>query len=206
VPIHSSIRGAIALRAACASSGHGLRGKLASNRAGQLPCAWVINTIGERQLMTQKRRSNCSECSTELELEETLGPHRSPDGAVICDSCHRDKYQDDCARCGERVEKAALDTRPGSLIGIWRDAPALGGEIKAGYYRVLRWPFFADGMIEGYFFADALGSVGNLDAIGLRRAEDAFFDGGPMCSDCQQAVLQTTNLSAKPRLPRIKPR
>lgn len=156
--------------------------------------------------MIKKRRSNCTECSSELDAEETLSPHRSPEGAVICNSCHREKYQDDCARCSERVEKADLDTKPGALIGIWRAAPALGGEIKAGYYRVLRWPFLADGMIEGYFFADALDRVGNLDAIGLRRAEDAPFDGGPMCSDCQQAVRQTMNLSSKPRLPRIKPR
>jgi hypothetical protein len=99
-----------------------------------------------------------------------------------------------------------LDTKPGAFIGIWRDAHASGGEIKAGYYRVLRWPFFADGMIEGYFIADALERVGNLDTIGLRRTEDAPFDSGPMCSDCQQAVRQTTNLSAKPRLPRINPR
>ena len=100
--------------------------------------------------MIKKRRSSCTECSSELDAEETLSPQRSADGAVICDSCHRDKYQDDCARCGERVEKADLDTKPGAFIGIWRDAHASGGEIKAGYYRVLRWPFFADGMIDEY--------------------------------------------------------
>lgn len=68
--------------------------------------------------MIKKRRSSCTECSSELDAEETLSPQRSADGAVICDSCHRDKYQDDCARCGERVEKADLDTKPGAFIGI----------------------------------------------------------------------------------------
>lgn len=156
--------------------------------------------------MAKKHATHCTDCSNELDAEETLNPHKSSDGAVICDRCQRDKYEAHCPRCEERVEKTELDAKPGTLIGIWRDAPALGGEIKAGYYRVLKWPIFADGMIEGYFFADALGRVGDLDALGLRRAEDALYDSGPMCSDCQHAVRQTMKLAANPRLPRIKPR
>ncbi len=163
----------------------------------QLPdfCYRQNHNVGKR------RHTNCAECDGELDSEESINPHEEVNGAAICDDCYSEQYQDDCSRCCERVDKTDLDMKPGALIGVWRDAPALGGEIKAGYYRVLNWPIYADGMIEAYFFPRAIKRVGNLDGIGLHRAEDAGFFAGPMCGECQGAVTQTLSLS-----PRAAPR
>jgi hypothetical protein len=155
----------------------------------------------ENHNVAKARHTNCTECDGELDSEESINPRKNIGGAAICDDCYGEQYQDECSRCCERADKTDLDTRLGALIGVWRDAPALGGEIKAGYYRVLKWSFFADGMIEAYFFPHALKRVSDLDEIGLRRAEDAGFFAGPMCGECQGAVTQSLRLS-----PRAAPR
>jgi hypothetical protein len=87
-------------------------------------------------------------------------------------------------------EESEISTKPGKVIGVWRDAPGLGRDIRAGYYRVVHWPIYADGMIEGYFFPDALSFVGELDVAGLRAAEEEQAMAGPMCDGCQAEALR----------------
>lgn len=112
----------------------------------------------------------------------------------MCDECYGQHYEDNCSRCGEIFEKKELSPKPGRIIGVWRDAPALLGHIDAGYYRVLSWPIYADGMIEGYFFSRALSRVGPLDVSGLRAAEREQAMAGPMCKCCQRAALRAARL------------
>lgn len=143
-----------------------------------------------------KRPTNCTWCARELDPEERQSPEKSEAGEVICDSCYDQEYRDYCTRCEEKFDKTELSPKPGRLIGVWRDAPALGrGDILAGYYRVLRWPIFADGMIEGYFFRDALQRVGPLDMAGLRSAEEEQSMAGPMCEECQQKATRSALLA-----------
>lgn len=113
---------------------------------------------------------------------------------MICDSCYWDEYGEHCTRCNELFEKSEISPKPGKVIGVWRDAPGLGRDIRAGYYRVVRWPIYADGMIEGYFFPDALARVGELDVAGLRAAEEEQAMAGPMCDKCQAEALRSCAL------------
>ena len=141
-----------------------------------------------------KRAKDCTCCGRDLDKEERRLPRKDECGAVICHSCYSRDYEENCSRCGEFVEKTELSSKPGRLIGVWRDAPALGGDVKAGYYRVLRWPIYADGMIEGYFYADALKQVGQLDVTGLQLADEEMHMAGPMCNECQTEAQRRCDL------------
>jgi hypothetical protein len=143
-----------------------------------------------------KRPTHCTYCGNQLDAEERRSPRLDEEKSVMCDGCYRDHYEDNCTRCGEIFDKTELSPKPGKLIGVWRDAPALGrGDLKAGYYRVLKWPIYADGMIEGYFFSDAIQRVGPLDAAGLHSAEEEQAMAGPMCSECQAEASRATQLA-----------
>lgn len=143
-----------------------------------------------------KRPTHCAWCERELDREERRSPERSEAGEVICDSCYSQEYRDYCTRCQEQFEKTELSPKPGRLIGIWRDAPAgFGGDLKAGYYRVLRWPLYADGMIEAHFYHHAVQRVGQLDTAGLHSAEEELCMAGPMCNDCQKEAMRATQLA-----------
>lgn len=142
-----------------------------------------------------KRPTHCTWCERELDSEERQSPEKSDADEVICDSCYGQEYRDYCTRCEEKFEKTELSPVPGKLIGVWRDAPGLGRDIRAGYYRVVRWPIYADGMIEGFFFADALQRVGPLDKAGQHSAEEAQSMAGPMCEECQRDAQRSTMLA-----------
>lgn len=95
-----------------------------------------------------------------------------------------DEKYGDCDRCLETVLETELKMRPGELLAFWEETDGL----KPGYYRVLRWPIYMDGMIEGYVITDNLEFVAPLDAIGLEAAEDAVYPGGRLCRACQEAI------------------
>lgn len=136
-----------------------------------------------------KRPKNCTYCSEALNREERRSPRKDEAGDVMCDQCFSRHYESDCSRCCELFETTELDTRPGNLIGVWVSVPACGqDDLASGYYRVLSWPIFADGMIDGYFFGRALQFACHLDAKGLRRAKDEQFMSGPMCPQCRSDV------------------
>lgn len=141
--------------------------------------------------MAKNRQKNCTYCAGDLDREERQHPRKDEAGDVMCDECFSRHYESDCTRCCEIFETASLDTRPGNLIGIWRPVPACGqDDLEPGYYRVLSWPIFADGMVEGYFFGRSLRFVAHLDSQGERRAQDEQFMSGPMCPDCRAKVEQ----------------
>jgi len=133
--------------------------------------------------------SDCTWCSEALSEEEAEHPDRDDDGDPICERCHTEHFMDNCSRCDELVENDELDTAPGQLIAIFDAAPALcQDDLEPGYYRILKRPFFASGMIEGHFYSDALQRVADLDADGLRAASEACSIAAPLCSRCRDAV------------------
>jgi N-glycosidase YbiA len=130
---------------------------------------------------------DCTRCGNKLTTEERQHPEKE-DGTedIICGQCWNDLYLDDCERCGESAIKTELEANVGEIVGVWNAAPALGqDDLKAGYYFVRKWPFYADGMVEGHFFADALERIGDLDSKGLRRAQEGGCLAGPICRTCR---------------------
>lgn len=132
---------------------------------------------------------DCDRCGNKLTDEELTYPV-TPEGesGPVCEACYNEFYRDDCERCGERVEKAELGSKPGELIAVWREADAMPEDLQPGYYRVKAWPFYADYMLSGHFYADKLERVGDLDELGKKVAGDAWCASGPLCEECCQKV------------------
>lgn len=128
----------------------------------------------------------CALCGDEFDEEELDNPYRDEDDDPICDSCYREKYESACDRCDEIVEKKELEMKPGELLAFWEEVEGL----KPGYYKVLRWPIYADGMICGYIYHDALEFFAPLDEKGTAAAKDAWTPGGCLCERCRTEILQ----------------
>lgn len=126
----------------------------------------------------------CPCCGEELNEEEREYPQKDEVGDNICDRCYRDKYEGECDRCGYLVEKSELKMRPGELLALWQKVQGL----KPGYYRVLHWPLYADGMISMHLFHDALEFFSPLDSKGLSAAEGAWTPGGCLCAECRKQI------------------
>jgi hypothetical protein len=138
---------------------------------------------------TARKPKLCTYCDNALDHEERVHPRKDEAGAVMCDGCFHEHYEDNCSRCEECVEKADLKAAPGELIGIWREAPSeYGPDLQPGYYRVLRWPIFADFMIHGHLYSRHLKFVAPLDSKGEVAADHCHSVAGPMCPDCREAA------------------
>ncbi len=122
-------------------------------------------------------------------------PERSDNGEILCDDCYREEYSGDCDRCMNIVDKTELESRPGEMIAVLREAPGLSGDMRPGYYRVKDWPFFADGIIEGYFHDSNLERVADLDQPALGAARDSICAAIPLCSECRQALAGAAQAS-----------
>lgn len=133
----------------------------------------------------------CTCCHEKLDDEQASAPRRDTDGDIMCDDCYRDEYETQCERCMNIVEKTEMGANPGEIIAVWQKSPARFGvgDLEPGYYRVKQWPIYADGMIEGYMFADHLEKVCELDSEGLLSVEQgATAMCGALCQSCRDQV------------------
>ena len=133
----------------------------------------------------------CTYCGNELDDEETANPEKDEDGDVMCDQCYDENFRDYCDRCGEKVEKTGLGSEPGHLIAVWVETQGNPEDLKPGYYRVKEWPFYADGMIEGYMISHNLERVADLDDRGKKAAPEVYTNCAPLCSMCRAEVEST---------------
>lgn len=142
------------------------------------------------QRVRRTRPKDCSWCSEKLNDEERSYPVYEPGtDNVMCDRCYDEHFRASCGLCEERFDKSDCNAKPGNLIVMWRPAPALAqDDLEPGYYRVLRWPMFADGMIEAYFYADHLHRVADLTERDRGRANDAWSLSEPMCAGCRDEL------------------
>jgi hypothetical protein len=130
----------------------------------------------------------CAHCGSALTAEEIQDPEQDADGGLLCSWCWDCENMDACDRCEGWFEKSELESKPGEIIAVWRTAPGWHSPVRRGYYRVKEWPFYADGMVEGYFRNDALDRIGPLDPTGRRRRWDVVALAGAMCAECQDEV------------------
>jgi hypothetical protein len=128
----------------------------------------------------------CASCDAEFDDEERESPRRDSNGDALCDACYREEYEGTCDRCDEIVEKTELAMKPGELLAFWEEVDGL----KPGYYKVIRWPLYADGMINGYVYTENLQFFAALDAKGVAAAKDAWTPGGCLCAACRSEILQ----------------
>lgn len=133
----------------------------------------------------------CVACDRLLTEDEIEDPGTDEDGDLLCYDCELEANQGPCPRCEEWGPNAERSLEPGHVTGVWQELDGLHAPVPPGYYRVERWPIYADGMIEGFVYDDALTRVAALDAQGQRVAadEDAY-PAGALCLACQRTVLR----------------
>lgn len=111
--------------------------------------------------MAETEIPKCSSCGDELEGEEIESPRNDKDGTILCDDCFEDKYTHRCPVCEELFDED-FDEKisPKYLIVL----PSVGENVglASGIYRITRYPFFADGMIEFHIFKDAVNRICNI--------------------------------------------
>lgn len=126
----------------------------------------------------------CTWCDEVLDDEARESPYHDDSGDVICDRCHTKHFEGVCDLCGDVVNKDELKMRPGEILAFFEETDGL----QPGYYRVIRWPIYADGMTEGYVMTENIQFVAPLDDAGKRAAEEAWTPGGSLCEDCRKSV------------------
>lgn len=134
----------------------------------------------------KSRHRHCSYCSEELKGEDLTNPMMY-DGEPYCERCYGQECEGQCDRCGNFVVKDEVAMRPGELLAFWEETNGL----KPGYYRVLRWPIYMDGMITGFVLTDNLQFVLPLDDKGKLAAKDAWTPGGSLCLECRTEIQPT---------------
>lgn len=126
----------------------------------------------------------CSHCMEKLEGEDADSPFRDKNGDLYCEGCFFEEVMGDCDRCGACVDLDELAMNPGELLAFWAKTDGL----EPGYYRVLRWPIYMDGMITGYVVTDNLQRFGPLDEKGLSAAKFVNTPGGRLCCACRLEI------------------
>lgn len=127
----------------------------------------------------------CSRCDGELNQEEMDDPIEGDDGN-ICWECEKELNWDTCSLCEETVRNEDLESSVGELIVLFEEC---GEEFPAGYYRVMRHPFYCQGLIGGgFFFGGAIERVADLDDNAKRAASDSWYPSAALCKECRERI------------------
>lgn len=117
-------------------------------------------------------------------MEQRESPMKDPDGDITCDECYREKFEGECDRCGETVDETELAMNPGELLALWEEVD----DLAPGYYRVLRWPIYMNGMITGHILKENLEYTYPLDKKGEEAAAHSWTPGGRLCKRCRDEI------------------
>lgn len=124
--------------------------------------------------------TECGLCGEHLQADEADAPYHDEDGDIVCDACYHEHYEDECDRCGELAPKIELTMNPGELIALWSEVD----DLAPGYYRVLSWPIYMDGMVTGFILPSSLEYVKPLE----RDMQHKHPPGGRLCKACRAEV------------------
>jgi len=145
----------------------------------------------------------CGLCGHELTKEEREYPEYRQ-GDLLCERCLRDKFMHTCDWC-ENLTDGAPEDHPaiGELMAVLEPlegcmycgpaVPWIRGQYRStmmpGIYRVKKWPIYANGIIEGYLFADAFEWFAPLPKA-LAEHHDADYDAPcwVLCPECQWTI------------------
>lgn len=138
--------------------------------------------------------TECSWCGEELSKEEVQYPPSDIEEA-ICDDCYYEEYHYPCCRCGdlEREKLNSEGVKTGepahNMLVIYRPDEA-GVELRPGVYRVVRWPYWTDAMLNAWVHEDCLRYLAPLEKkehYREGRAEFGYNDYpcGHLCQSCQ---------------------
>lgn len=97
----------------------------------------------------------CTECGAILEDDETEHPNRNKSGEILCYGCFDYHYEYLCPLCGESFyEDFEQEISPKYFL-CTEDA-AIDLSIEPGIYEIVKYPYYADGLIEVQLYKDAV--------------------------------------------------
>ena len=124
----------------------------------------------------------CTDCGYESDTEhgESLrtadDDSRLGEGERLCYECFSDHYEFFCCGCSTMRS----NEEEHEVLAVTGSLPGLSGSVEPGVYRVIERPYYADGMIEGYVFNDAIERVADLPP----RIDTGGEPAGQMCREC----------------------
>ena len=118
----------------------------------------------------------CEFCGNELNDEETSSELNANE--KICDDCYVEEHCEHCILCGERLENRATPHlyEKAEYVFISPDANLQ----DSGFFKVVKRPFFADGMVEYSIFWDALEKVKDAGEV----KTESHWEAGFACKAC----------------------
>ena len=120
--------------------------------------------------------TECKSCGAVLSEEELDGPYTNTDGDTLCDECHQeDEFE--CCWCHE----SSISENQHKMLVIIKTIQS----IKPGVYKIISWPYYADGMIDFHLFTSSLARFAKLP-------KDIKFDdyrAGHLCDECQEKII-----------------
>jgi len=92
----------------------------------------------------------------------------------LCESCYQAERAFECCACDEHDCHEA----PGRMAVVTEEVQGL----SPGLYRITRWPFYADGMIEGYIYQSSFERIGEIP----KSADTNGYPIGFLCLGCER--------------------
>lgn len=129
----------------------------------------------------------CDWCG-EPENEDDAG-FQEVDGEQVCWPCYRDQFLQVCGRCEESFEQ---DGGPGGVLAVYDDDLV----VRPGYYQIIKWPFYIEGIGTLMLFADALRYIGPL--LPGEPADGYDYPTAMLCPVCIAVMQTVAELEAAP--------
>lgn len=115
----------------------------------------------------------CGGCGELYDTHHEHGDFVESKGEILCESCYEAESAYQCSCCDNHDCHEA----PGRLLVITERC----GDLEPGLYRIERWPFYADGMITGLVYEDALTRIGDVP----QNADTGRYSMGFLCTKCE---------------------
>lgn len=135
-------------------------------------------------------KMNCYICGDFLNKEEIESPNKIENEGIVCDNCYEEYYQQYCELCDERYDKPTTPEETFFVIpkGVEDD---LGiKNLKAGIYKVTKYPFFAaatGGLGQFYLWEDSIKLIQECDIEKIlleENIEEYQIGVDEICRDC----------------------
>ncbi len=128
--------------------------------------------------VAEKNATICGWCGEKLTPEEVEYPeHRQ--GEIICEDCLCEFFHFRCCICQE-CEDIEYQQEIGSLFVVAESVEGLSGDVRRGVYEIIEHPYYADGVVEGHLYNDALKRLGRVP----RAADTGLYPSGHVCREC----------------------
>lgn len=145
--------------------------KMTGNQAFSL--IWFLQ---ERLRCLPDRIEHCGNCGDIFDSWSENAEYVDALGKMLCESCYRAMGCYQCCKC----EDHDLHNGPGRMAVLTQRE----GKLRPGLYRITRWPFYADGMIEGYLFESSFEKIGELPS----KIETNGYPMGFLCQKCETGL------------------